>query len=192
MVYIIGIDHLVQYNGPLTRNILNEFRNFMISEIGRLDISLIAEEFNEEFLHDVFAATEGTAKSLAELTGVEHIYCDPDERERKILGIPYYADVKDMVKHRYGIKEKIIFDNKLRKIIEHEIHEEVRKYWHVRENFWLETIKGKVQKNILFLCGYEHVPGFSILLASKGIDCIVIDPYWRKDLFSDYSKLGLR
>lgn len=192
MVYIIGIDHLVQYNGPLPAEILKQFREFLVSKARELDISLIAEEFNEEFLRDVYGATDDTAESAAKLAGIDHIYCDPDEREREMLGIPYYADVRDMVKGKYGITEKFIADNEVRKRVELETADEVRRYWGVRERFWYERIKRRSHENILFLCGHEHVAGFSELLKNEGVDVAVVDEFWMRDLFSDYGKLGLR
>lgn len=191
-VYIIGIDHLVQYNGPLAGEIIDEFSEFLAAKISELEISLVAEEFNEEYLHDVFGASEDTAKAAAERTGIEHMYCDPDEGEREMLGIPYYADVRDVVKERRGISDRIIFDNDLRRSIERETSEEVKRHWKVRENFWYERIKDRVPENILFLCGHEHVAGFSSMLKEKGIDVSVIDEFWQRSLFSDYGRLGLR
>jgi hypothetical protein len=115
MIYLIGIDHLLQYNGPVPSELLEEFKEYLVAMIKKLNITLIAEEFNEEFLCDVFNATEGTAEKAAEASGISHLYCDPDASEREALGIPYYADVMDMVKERHSVREKFIMDRGLRK-----------------------------------------------------------------------------
>jgi len=192
MIYITGIDHLLQYNGPVPPELLEEFKGYLAAKIKELNITLISEEFNEEFLYDVFGATEGTAETAAEDAGISHLYCDPDASEREALGIPYYADVMDMVKVRHGIKEKFIMDSDLRKQVERETSLEVKKFWPVRERFWLDKLRGRLSENILFLCGHEHVMGFSALLREEGVAASVIEEFWRGDIFSDYGKLGLR
>jgi len=192
MVYIIGIDHLLQYNGPVPEYLLEEFRNFLSARIIEFNISVIAEEFNEEFLFEVLGATEATAKIVAGKSGVDHIFCDPEEHERKVLGIPYYADVRECVKLKYGIKENFIFDNALRKKVHEETAAEVKKYWAVRERFWFDRIKERLAENILFLCGHEHVTSFRDYLEENGIEVCIVDEFWRREIFSDYGKLGLR
>jgi hypothetical protein len=192
MIYITGIDHLVQYNGPVPPELLEEFKEYIAAKIKELNITLIAEEFNEEFLHDVFNAAEGTAETAAAESGTSHLYCDPDAAEREALGIAYYADVMDMVKERHGISEKFIMDMELRRVVEQETALEVKKFWPVRERFWLNKLKGRLDENILFLCGHEHVRGFSELLRGEGVSAAVIEEFWRGDIFSDYDKLGLR
>lgn len=191
MVYIIGLDHLVQYNGPVPDYLLGEFRECLSGAVARFNITVIAEEFNSEYLHDVLGATEDTAEVVAGKLGIEHVYCDPDERERMKLGIPYYADVKDRVKLSRGITDKFITDDALRREVDEEIAVEVRKYWGIRERFWLDRIRDKLGENVLFLCGHEHVIRFRDLLVSEGADAIVIDEFWRGDLFSDYRNIGL-
>lgn len=192
MIYITGIDHLIQYNGPVPPEILEEFREYLAAKIKELNITLIAEEFNEEFLYDVLGATEGTAETAAAESGISHLYCDPDAAEREALGIPYYADVMDMVKDRHGIREKFIMERELREQVERETALEVKKFWAVRERFWLNRVKERLNENILFLCGHEHVRGFSVLLRGEGVSVSVIEEFWRGDIFSDYGKLGLR
>lgn len=191
MIYIIGIDHLVQYNGPVPGDILDEFKIFLHEKIDELKISVIAEEFNEEFLCNVLNATEGTAKLISERCGIIHIYCDPDESEREMLRIPYFADIKESVKKRLNINQKFITDYRLRKLVDAETSAEVKKYWDVREKFWFERIKGSLSENILFLCGHEHVVRFLNLLHENSVDALIIDQFWRRDLFSDYSRIGL-
>jgi hypothetical protein len=119
--------------------ILEEFWEYLAAKIKELNITLIAEEFNEEFLYDVLGATEGTAETAAAESGISHLYCDPDAAEREALGIPYYADVMEMVKERHGIREKFIMDSELRRAVEREAAFEVKKFWPVRERFWLNS-----------------------------------------------------
>jgi len=192
MVYIVGIDHLVQYNGPIPEHLLDEFKEFISVKIIEYNISVIAEEFNEEFLYDVLGATEATAYVLAEKYGIEHIYCDPDQNEREEMGIPYYAEIRDEVRKRFNVNENIIFDNVLRKKLDSETASEVKKYWPLREKFWFDRIREKLSENIIFLCGHEHVYRFMEYLSMKGADVYLIDQFWKSEIFIDYGKLGLR
>ena len=191
MVYIIGIDHLVQYDGPLPGPIREEFKAYLVGKVRELDIGVIAEEFNEEFLHDVCGSSEDTALAAAELTGITHIYCDPDARERRELGIPYHADVEDAVRRRYGATEAVIFDNELRRKVADETAAGEKRFWPVRESFWLERIRGFCSGNVLFLCGHEHASRFHDLLEREGFASAVVDEFWRRSLFSDYRNIGL-
>ncbi len=192
MIYIIGIDHLVQYNGPLPVDILDEFRNYIDSLIRDLHIKVIAEEFNEEFLVDVYGATKDTAKSAAEIRRIERIYCDPDSHERAALGIPYYSEIMAGIKLRHKIIDKVIFNPEMRKIVNNEVSEEVKKYWELRENFWYEKIRKNLHRNILFLCGHEQVYRFKELLSAKNRESIIINAYWKKEILSNYNNMGLR
>ena len=190
MVYIIGIDHLVQYNGPLPEYILDQFRELLIEKTAEYNITLIAEEFNGEFLRDVYSATVDTAMAAAGEAGIDHIYCDPEEAERDKLGIPYYADVRERVMAGLGMSGGFIFDDEKRKMVELETAAEVKKFWHIRESFWLERIRARLCENILFICGHEHVERFRTLLEREGVEVSVIDTFWRRGLFTGYWKPG--
>ena len=192
MIYLIGIDHLVQYNGPIPPWLLDDFKTYLDFIISDLHISIIAEEFNEEFLVDVYGADEDTAKSAAERAGIEHIYCDPDSMERYKLGIPYYADIKDSVMLRYNTKDTISLNAAEKKEFNAAVKNEVMKYWGIRENFWYERLKNRLDKKILFLCGHEHVDRFRELIENNGKQCVIIDKYWKREIFSNYEKINLR
>lgn len=191
MIYLVGVDHLVQYNGPVRGKILDEFSAFLDSSIRTYGIAVIAEEFNEEFLRDVYFATRNTAEEAAKRAGIIHIYCDPDEHERQALGIPYHADIKDSIRRKYGTADRFIPDGELRNKIDAETVEEEKSHWEKRERFWLERLRPFLADDILFLCGHEHVTRFKTLLDSEKILNQILDEFWRRDLFSDYGKLGL-
>lgn len=76
-------------------------------------------------------------------------------------------------------------------MVDAETDVEVKKYWALRENFWIDRILDYLSENILFLCGHEHVLRLMKSLTDRGIDVFIIDRFWRRDLFSDYNKLGL-
>jgi hypothetical protein len=191
-VYIIGIDHLLQYrNGIVSADIFDEFAGYIADIIGIYNISTVAEEFNREYLDEVYFSSEAMIESAAMKAGVTHIFCDPGKKERAHLGIPYFADLQAIIKQKYGIHEKFITDLTLRKKIEKETSAESKKYWEIREEYWYSVIHDITEGNILFVCGHEHAMRFKDLLLLKGIDSEVIETFWRCDIFSDYSRLGI-
>jgi len=123
---------------------------------------------------------------------VEHLFCDPEEKDRERLCIPYFADIRDSVKAKYGAVDNYLFDDALRKKIFEETVAEARSYWSVREEFWLEKILPWIGENILFICGHEHAKRFEKLVRSRGYDSALVDEYWKRELFSDYEKIWLR
>ncbi len=191
MIYIIGVDHLVQYNGPVPEHLRLQFVQYLVEIIQNLKINLIAEEFSRESLADVYGATECSAVNAAAQCGIKHRYCDPEEKERKELGIPYYFDVMETVKRKYNIQEKLIIDNDLRKRIEDETGSIVKSFWDIRERFWVDKIKDIIDENIIFICGHEHAERLSKHLNDLGRTNVIIDPFWRKDIFGNYNNIGL-
>jgi hypothetical protein len=191
MVYIVGVDHLVQYNGPVPEPLREEFKHYIIDASRRLGIDILAEEFSCEALHRVYAATEGTVMKAAELLGIEHRYCDPEEADLRSMGIPYYAEARDRIKKKYGVSGTFIFDDELRKRVEQETADLTRSYWHLREHFWYERIKDAVDSQVLFICGHEHVNRFHEMLERKGHASKIIDGFWAREVLQDYSNIGL-
>ncbi|MBN2159989.1 MAG: hypothetical protein JW807_11390 [Spirochaetes bacterium] len=191
MVYIIGVDHLVQYNGPVPDSLRADFRDYIIHKARDLKIVLIAEEFSEEALHEVYHATSDTAREAAVMLGIEHRYCDPSEADLRKLGIPYYAEVRDRVKRDRGITAAFILDDALRKDVERETREIVRSHWSARERFWHKRIFDRIDSPVLFICGHEHAVSFQKLLIEQGHHAEVIEPFWKRELFVDYSKINL-
>ncbi len=191
MVYLIGVDHLIQYNGPVPEALRLEFREYLFRESRSHAISCIAEEFSVEALTEVYKATEATVQRTAEMLGIEHRFCDPEDRERRELGIPCYAELVDRVKNTHGIAGGFILDEKLRKTIEQESVEADRSYWHLREDFWFGRIENIITSNILFVCGHEHVERFMRLIFDRGHPCVILESFWREDIFSDYRTINL-
>jgi hypothetical protein len=193
MTYIIGVDHLIQYNnGIVPEEIFSEFADYIAEKAHNLNINLIAEEFSEEALYNVYCATTAIVKKAAEETGIEHRFCDPEESDRIKLGIPYFAEIRDSIKRKYNIIDKTIPDHALGKKIEKETADISKMFWGLREEFWFNRISDCLDRNIIFVCGHEHAERFAALMAQKGATCSIIDPFWEKEIFSDYDKLFSR
>ena len=191
MVYIVGVDHLVQYDGPVSEVLRKEFEQYLEDSVKKYKITLIAEEFSRESLVDVYSAKECSARNAANRCGIEHRYCDPEEKEREALGIPYYFDVRETVKDRYNARDKLIIDNNIQKMIEDKTRGIVKSYWHIRERFWVDRIIDRIDENILFICGHEHAERLSKLLEDMGYASIINDSFWHSDMFGNYQNIGL-
>ncbi|HNX23978.1 MAG TPA: hypothetical protein PKG60_07995 [Spirochaetota bacterium] len=191
-IYIAGVDHLIQYrNGIVPEYLFDEFYGFFINLIWSYNITAVAEEFNREYLEDVYFSPEATVESAAVKSGVAHFFCDPGKDERLRMGIPYFADIRNMIKKKYGIHEKFISDRIMRGKIEQETIDESKKYWQIREEYWYSIISNIPYDSILFICGHEHVFRFRNLLLRNGRDAEVIESFWHDEIFSDYTKLGI-
>jgi len=192
MIYIIGVDHLIQYKNSIVPDIIyKQFIDFIEEQIRDYRIDLIAEEFNYEALKHVYHSDQATVKAIAQGNGIEHRYCDPGLKERKKLGIPFFADIKDMVRKKHNISEKFIFDTLLRKKIISETIKISRSYWKIREKFWLDKIRDRIDSEILFICGHEHPERFKKLLVENKYDCTIISEWWLGEIFSDYGNFDL-
>jgi hypothetical protein len=192
MLYIIGVDHLIQYkNSILPVSVFNRFKKFIRETLSECDIHIIAEEFNREYLEEVYSSDEGTLESCSRDCGVRHIYCDPGKREREELGIPYYADIRESVKADLGISDNYITDLSLYREVEDETSRRSKRYWKIRERFWLSKLSDVIDERILFVCGHEHVESFRRILKEKSIESKILEHFWGKELFSDYKNFGL-
>ena len=141
MVYIIGVDHLIQYNNSIVPEaIFHEFRKYLAGLAASLDAGLMAEEFSEESLRLVYGATEDTVKEAARIAGVRHRFCDPEEPDRVRLEIPYFADIKNLVREKYNIHERSLDNYTRASQIRSEASLISKQYWALREEFWFKRI----------------------------------------------------
>lgn len=193
MTYIIGVDHLIQYdNGIVPGKIFHDFTGYLAGKARALDIGLMAEEFSEEALFRVYCATTATVKKVTEELGIEHRFCDPEENDRIRLGIPYFADIKDSVKKTHHTALTFVLNDALRIKIDKETADISKTFWELREEFWFSRILDCLDRNIIFVCGHEHAERFSDLMTRKGAGSIVLEKFWGKEIFSDYDKLFSR
>ena len=191
MVFVIGADHLVQYNGPVPGDLRNQFREYLVTTSRTRHIDCIAEEFSAEALHDVYHATRDTALEAAKQLGIRHVFCDPEEPDMRRLGIPFFADLIDLEKKRRGIHDAFILDHTVRKNVREEAIALSKSYWHIRESFWYDRIEPFMDSNLLFVCGHEHALRFGSLVRSMGHPCEILDSFWREDVFRDYRNINL-
>jgi len=160
MIYILGVEHFtVQL--PHQSNDLGKVAQFLeqVKNICReKSIKLIAEESSEDALTYQNISSTHVGGIVSEL-GIEYLLCDPGRDERNRIG----------VKQRDVIAAELLIpfppttpgqENKINKVAK----ESDRK----REKYWLDQIKLRdgVNKEVLLICGFEHVDSF-IELAKK-------------------------
>jgi len=91
MIYIIGVDHIIQHKGYITNakeKAIAKFQRYVCEKVENLQITLLAEEFSVDAVkgNDVSISTLG---EVAEQEGIQHLFCDPGMAERKRLGISH-------------------------------------------------------------------------------------------------------
>ena len=93
LAYLIGVHHRIQYTnascGPEWRTDIKALEDYLADKAVELNVDLLAEEFNEEYLVQNHA-TGCTVRDAAGRVEKQHIFCEPDaaEREAKKLNTP--------------------------------------------------------------------------------------------------------
>ena len=105
-------------------------------------------------------------KVATELSLKEPLFCDPDSKQRELLGI-----------EDTGILE---IERQLNRISSDEAKRRTDESWSKRERYWLEQLQKKVAESdypVLFICGARHVQIFSKLLEENdfNVSCICDD-----------------
>ena len=165
-VYLIGLNHSVQYTylgKPYTQI---SFRRHIESAITQYSVSLIAEELSVEAIERQ-RASGSIVSVVAASKGIEHRYVDPDSRMRESLGIPS----ERLLKKRLGLGRALSSDELRR------LDEEKSRYHSIREEYWLSQIREHCG-NVLFLCGDSHVESFFSLLKKGYVDTVTLSRGW--------------
>jgi hypothetical protein len=179
MVFLIGTNHEIQYiykdtNQNRRLMLLSEqFAQYLENKTKELKISLIAEELNEKEIHkNNRKPQDSTARTVAKKLKIDHLFCDPTMSERKTLGIPSESEIMNKLNLKYPIREM----NDMNKI-----KTEERKHWGIREQFWYDKIKHRLEENIIFICGHCHVDRFESSLSKKGHKVTIVVKDWCKE-----------
>jgi hypothetical protein len=167
MVYVIGAHHNIQCRSWLQESKYFQFEEYLKIQVAKYGITMIAEELSEEAMGSC-GVKESIGQKVARELGIEHQFCDPTSEERKSLGIPSEAELKQ----RLGLG-RFLKDGELRRL-----DEEKQKYWYIRERFWLDRIRHTAGQAILFICGDSHVDSFHWLLKSEGLDVEILSKHW--------------
>jgi hypothetical protein len=165
-IFVIGTNHAHQMLGN-KHGFALEFSKFIDLICEGKKIDFVAEELNEEALSK-HQATDSVCRTLARKNNITHIFCDPDSTERVRLGIPSFENISEKLKiGRVFTTEQ-----------DYLLKMEERKYWSIRENYWLEKIFSKNFQNCLFVCGSEHIAGLKENLFTRNLYFEVISDKW--------------
>lgn len=163
MIYLLGIDHQVQYQKKTQISMVFGF--YLSKKVKDLNTVFIAEEWSEDSSKINHIETT-VPQDIAKKYNIEHMYCDPDGKERKIIGIPNQAEIKSQLNITGLVLEG---DSNHGLIIA-----EAKKYYSIREKFWLDKIKGKLKHNMIFVCGSDHLVNFRKLLSINGYQAKIL------------------
>lgn len=165
-VYLIGLNHNVQYVYESRPYTLSSFKEYLETTIDRYSISLIAEESSIEAIERE-KASDSIAHVIAVSKGIEHRLADPDSQIRESLGIPS----ERMVRQELGLGRALSSEEL------HRLDQAKAKYHHIREKYWLSQITDH-DGNILFLCGDSHIEGFFSLLKNNNHQTEILSKNW--------------
>lgn len=166
MIFLVGTHHERQHNGiGSTRTEDNkDFVKFLKEQATQKNVALIAEELNEEALKKS-EASESTLKCIAQDLGISHSFCDPNTEERKNIGIPSCEEL------RLALNLPRILDHESLK----KLDEEKKKYFGIREKFWLKKIGNQSAINIIFVCGIQHLESFQRLISQNSLESVILE-----------------
>lgn len=160
MIYVLGVDHFI-VQSPHRNNDNKKVAQF-IEQVKNIckekRISLIAEESSEDILSYQNITSTHVGEIVSEL-GIEYLLCDPGTNERNRIGVKQ----RDIIASELSIPFPPITQKQ-----ENKINELAKDSDHKREIYWLDQIKlrNTANKEILLICGFEHVDSF-IELAKK-------------------------
>ncbi len=165
-IFLVGTNHAHQLFGYDDGRYI-EFGEYLKVEISKHHIDLICEEMSEDSLL-LWKIKDSTCRSLSNTLNINHVFCDPDVKEREVLGIASHNELLT----KLGFSRT---HTELQKLI---VDEEIRKQWPIRELYWLEKITSLNFNNCLFVFGSNHFNGFTKLLRSKGIIFNTLSSNW--------------
>ena len=185
MIYLLGVDHQIQHNRDLVKTKL--FVEYLEVEARGQGVVLIAEEFSEESVLSNNVSTS-TVQDVAKKLNIEHKFCDLNTKERRKIGYPLSDDRNCPItrKIRDKIFNQMLLEGKTPRRINFSIEstEEQKRYKHIlkikyypiREKFWFNKIKRDLSsgKEIIFICGFEHLKTFRLLLIQKGFEVVIL------------------
>lgn len=159
-ISLIGTSH--SYQLPDNAH-ASAFASFIRSVLDSSNFAVIAEEMSPEALSQK-GASQSVCKQVADERGIHHLYCDPDNQVRKELRIQGENDIRA--------------DGFFKNHSEDEINRNVHASHACREQYWLDRILTLGCWPVLFVCGANHVEGFSANVQAQGLSPKVLVADW--------------
>lgn len=164
MIYLLGINHRLQWDrNHSNTNLLIQYAE---KKIKKHKIEILAEEFSKDIFKDRFYMEQNINTTplydIALKLTLRHIYCDPDINKRAELGIRRTYFIKKAAKIDFLKPEKDYSPEEYKRF-----RKERKKDDDIREMYWVDKILNYRDKNLLFICGIQHLNTFKEKLISK-------------------------
>lgn len=170
MLYIIGTSHHYQFGAGVRfgRSYCTEADQSALAEMLRdlavsFSAEVLAEELNQRALTEV-EKTASVMQSVAAELAIPHLFCEPDRAERVNLGIRDENEIRISA-----------FPDKLDEAV---VQRLVVESWRRREKEWLRRLVVAKTKNVVFVCGADHIETFVPLAQEQGFECKVLHANW--------------
>lgn len=182
-IHLLGVAHWLQTSGNGASAGLmekrNRFENYVRDVVQSKMVTAIAEETNVEI-----EARQGKsiARTIAESRSPPLLYapCEMNSSERLHAGMPTGEEIIEKC-----ISESSNAD------LEACRDAELRKYFPIREEYWIRSLRQLAVDSVLFICGASHIGSFSQRLIMNGIQCEVIDEDWGFKDDGEFGELSL-
>jgi len=168
-IFLIGLNHGYQLEGCMTHD-WKTFDEYLFGFCKRAHIDLVAEELSEWAIkrNSHQGAIGSVGKNVASRLSIKHLFCDPDEVERKQLGI----------RNGKELSQSLGFGNILNAEQATIVEQKEREQWPIRERYWLEQLQKVHFRQCVFILGAQHVDSFDKLLAREDFTVHIEHPDW--------------
>ncbi len=167
-LYIIGTHHKYQF-GPcdaFEENLCSahkEFASYLKGCCEQLNIKTLAEEINSD-ARKKWIIKQTVPENVADILHIEHADCDPNEAERKRLGILNVGAVK--------------MNGLIHEESEETVRANIRQEYDKREDEWIRRLSQLTHFPVLFICGSEHSASFLEKATRYGFKAHLIVDEW--------------
>jgi hypothetical protein len=138
----------------------DQFTAFLREICAAYKPDLLAEELSEQMV--IESADDSTLRVLAKSLALPHLFCDPNDAERKALNIPDYTSV--LVRRFDGDRERT--------------DDYMKQFWPVREREWMRRVAETQTRRCLLVVGAKHVKTLPIRAAELHIAHSVLCERW--------------
>ena len=164
---MIGVAHRAQARKPDAERTEAQqaFECCLRSAVHEFHPAFIVEEDNEEFLANR-AEISISREVAAEASGVEHRFCEPNNKERSEIGSKNFSSIALELSMAESLSDEEL-NCKARAI-------EIARYFPIREQFWLKRLNDCHGADAILVCGDMHLESFGNLLRDDGIPYKVV------------------
>lgn len=155
-VVLIGTRHSIQRD--FTRS---DFREYIKSNIAKHNVDAIAEEID---------VNDSVVSDITTNLGLEYKIVEPNEQERIALGIDSFNQIENSIFMEFDNYESL----------EAAAECEARKQntFRAREKEWLKRLDTMQGKQLLMICGANHITPFYELLKSLSFNVVIECELW--------------